>query len=102
MNIDDNLFEYTGENINLLDSIEIDDLYLDNNENNKNKHINYIPYKGKNLREKLYDMHSTKNLRINTNEKIKKKSSSKPKPPALVSRLPLGIMEKTASPRVQR
>ena len=80
MNIDGNNFEYTGENINLLDSIEIDDLYLDNNENNKNKHINYIPYKGKNLREKLYDMHSTKNLRINTNEKIKKKSSSKPKP----------------------
>ena len=80
MNIDGNNFEYTGENINLLDSIEIDDLYLDNNENNKNKHINYIPYKGKNLRDKLYDMHSTKNLRINTNEKIKKKSSSKPKP----------------------
>ena len=28
MNIDGNNFEYTGENINLLDSIEIDDLYL--------------------------------------------------------------------------
>ena len=80
MNIDDNLFEYTGENINLLDSIEIDDLYLGYNENYKNNKQNYSANKNKNLREKLYDMHSTKNLRINTNEKIKKKSSSKPKP----------------------
>ena len=80
MNIDGNILEYTGENINLLDTIEIDDLNLGKNENNKKKNLNYSPFKGKNLREKLYDMHSIKNLRINTNEKIKKKSSSKPKP----------------------
>ena len=67
MNIDGNILEYTGENINLLDTIEIDDLNLGKNENNKNKNLNYSPFKGK-------------NLRINTNEKIKKKSSSKPKP----------------------
>ena len=37
MNIDGNILEYTGENINLLDTIEIDDLNLGKNENNKKK-----------------------------------------------------------------
>ena len=66
MNIDGNILTYTGKNIELLDTIEDDDLNLKNNEN---KNMNYYPYQGRNVREKLYDMHSAKNLRINNGEK---------------------------------
>jgi hypothetical protein len=62
MNIDGNILTYTGKTIELLDTIEDDDLNLMNNEN---KNMNYYPYQGRNMRKKLYDMHSAKNLRIN-------------------------------------
>jgi hypothetical protein len=52
MNIDGNILTYTGKTIELLDTIEDDDLNLMNNEN---KNMNYYPYQGRNMRKKLYE-----------------------------------------------
>ena len=75
MNNEGNVFEYKGKNINLLDTLDEDDLYKENNESQSQNIL-----KENFFREKLYNMHSASNLRINNNEPIKKRSSSKPKP----------------------